>query len=38
VLKIASNQPTNASIDEIQANLRERAREIVKRRPELKDS
>lgn len=33
--EIAMKQPTNASLDQVQANLQERARAMIKLRPDL---
>jgi hypothetical protein len=35
---IAMKQPANASLEQIQANLQERARAIIELRPDLEDS
>jgi hypothetical protein len=35
VQHIALRQPTNASLDQIQANLQERARAMIESKPEL---
>jgi hypothetical protein len=38
VRDIASTQPTNATPDQAQANLQERARAIIEARPDLEHS
>lgn len=38
VFKIAVKQSTNASLEQVQANLQERAWEIIKLRRDLKDA
>jgi hypothetical protein len=38
MFKIALNQPGDASLEDVQANLQERAWMIIKQRPDLKDS
>jgi hypothetical protein len=35
---IALRQPTNASLEQVQANLQERARAIIETRPDLENS